>query len=171
MKNEIPIGSGTCAEADTILRNAALMGLPLTFAVAWMYGFWSSKKTIIILAGLTAAALIGFVIAGDTIVHNRFMLYVLLVVPIWGISSVTAVLSVYSSEIYPTRIRSMGTGFAAGVSKFGGVAIIALVLSGIAAPSISTVALIGAIPMTLAVIAMACFGVETCKRRLEEIKI
>ena len=77
-------------------------------------------------------------------------------------------LSVYSSEIYPTRIRSRGTGFAAGASKAGGSAIISMVVFGIAAPSVSTVALIGAIPITLAVIMVAVFGVETCKRRLEE---
>jgi putative MFS transporter len=156
-------------EADAILRNAALIGFPLTFLVAWMYGFWSSKKTIIILGSLTAIALFGFVIAGDAIVRNRALLYALLVVPIWGISSVVAVLSVYSSEIYPTRIRARGTGFAAGASKAGGVIIITLVSFGITAPSMPTVALIGAIPMTLAVILVAIFGVETCKRRLEEI--
>ena len=156
-------------EADAILRNAALIGFPLTFLVAWMYGFWSSKKTIIILGSLTATALFGFVIAGDAIVQNRALLYALLVVPIWGISSVVAVLSVYSSEIYPTRIRARGTGFAAGASKAGGVVIISLVSFGITVPSMSTVALIGAIPMTLAVILVAIFGVETCKRRLEEI--
>jgi putative MFS transporter len=156
-------------EADAILRNSALIGFPLTFLVAWMYGFWSSKKTIIILASLTAAALFGFVVAGDSIVHNRALLYALLVVPIWGISAVVAVLSVYSSEIYPTRIRSRGTGFAAGASKAGGVAIISLVAFGFATPSLATVALIGAIPMTLAVLAVMFFGIETCKRRLEEI--
>lgn len=156
-------------EADAILRNAALMGFPLTFVVAWMYGFWSSKKTIILLSSLTAVALFGFVIAGDAVVQNRALLYALLVVPIWGISSVVAVLSVYSSEIYPTRIRSRGTGFAAGASKAGGVAMIALVVFGIAAPSIATVALIGAIPMTLSVVLVFFFGVETRKRRLEEI--
>jgi putative MFS transporter len=156
-------------EADAILRNAALIGFPLTFLVAWMYGFWSSKKTIIILGSLTASALFGFVIAGDAIVQNRVLLYALLVVPIWGISSVVAVLSVYSSEIYPTLIRARGTGFAAGASKAGGVMIISLVSFGMTVPSMSTVALIGAIPMTLAVILVAIFGVETCKRRLEEI--
>ena len=156
-------------EADAILRNAALIGFPLTFLVAWMYGFWSSKKTIIILGSLTATALFGFVLAGDAIVQNRALLYALLVVPIWGISSVVAVLSVYSSEIYPTRIRARGTGFAAGASKAGGVVIISLVSFGITVPSMSTVALIGAIPMTLAVILVAFFGVETCKRRLEDI--
>ncbi|MBM3202321.1 MFS transporter [Candidatus Woesearchaeota archaeon] len=157
------------AEADAILRNAALMGFPLTFVIAWMYGFWSSKKTIIILGLLTAIALFGFVAAGDAIAQNRTLLYALLIVPIWGISSVVAVLSVYSSEIYTTRIRARGTGFAAGASKAGGVLVIALVSFGMATPSITTVALIGAIPMTLAVILVALFGVETCKRRLEDI--
>jgi len=156
-------------ESDAILRNAALMGFPLTLVVAWMYGFWSSRKTIIVLASLTAAALFGFVIAGDAIVTSRALLYALLIVPIWGISSVVAVLSVYSAEIYPTRIRSRGTGFAAGASKAGGVAIIALVALGIAAPSIATVALTGAIPMTLAVVLLVFFGVETRRRRLEDI--
>jgi MFS transporter, putative metabolite:H+ symporter len=156
-------------DADRILRNAALIGFPLTFVVAWMYGFWSSKKTIIVLAALTSAALLGFVVAGDAVVQNRGLLYVLLVIPIWGINSVVAVLSVYAAEIYPTRIRSRGSGFAAGASKAGGVAIIALVAFGIAAPSISTVARIGAVPMALAVVLVALFGVETRQRRLEEI--
>jgi len=157
------------ADADAILRNSAMMGFPLTLVVAWMYGFWSSKKTIIVITSLTAAALFGFVLTGDAIVHNRSLLYALLVVPIWGISAVVAVLSVYSAEIYPTRVRSRGTGFAAGASKAGGVAIISLVVFGIATPSIATVALIGAIPMTLAVILVMFFGVETRQRRLEDI--
>jgi putative MFS transporter len=156
-------------DADAILRNAALIGFPLNLLVAWMYGFWSSKKTIIALSALTAAALFGFVLAGNEIVRSRALLYTLLVVPIWGISSVVAVLSVYAAEVYPTRVRSRGSGFAAGVSKAGGVAIIALVAFGIAAPSIATVALIGAVPMALAVLLVAVFGVETRQRRLEEI--
>lgn len=156
-------------DADTILRNSALMGFPLTFLVAWMYGFWSSRKTIIVITSLTAAALFGFVAAGNAIVEHRTLLYALLIVPIWGISSVVAVLSVYSAEIYPTRIRSRGTGFAAGASKTGGVLIIALVVFGIATPSIATVALIGAVPMTLAVVLVVVFGVETRQRRLEDI--
>jgi putative MFS transporter len=156
-------------DADAILRNASIMGFPLNLLVAWMYGFWSSRKTIIALSALTAAALFGFVIAGDAIVQNRSLLYALLIVPIWGISSVVAVLSVYSAEIYPTAIRSRGTGFAAGASKAGGVLIIGLVVLGIAAPSIATVAMIGAIPMTLAVLLVLFFGIETRQRRLEEI--
>jgi putative MFS transporter len=155
--------------ADRILRDSALIGFPFSFVVAWMYGFWSSKKTLILLTALTAAALFGFTIAGDAVVENRLLLYTLLVIPIWGINTVTAVLAVYSSEIYPTRIRSRGTGFAAGASKAGGVMIIALVALGVAAPSIAGTTLIGAVPMALAALAIIFFGIETRNRRLEEI--
>jgi putative MFS transporter len=155
--------------ADRILRDSALIGFPFTFLVAWMYGFWSSKKTIVLLTALTAAALFGLAIAGDSVVTNRTLLYTLLVIPIWGINSVTAVLSVYSSEIYPTRIRSRGTGLAAGASKAGGVMIITLVALGVAAPSLAATTLVGGIPMALAAAAILFFGVETRNRRLEQI--
>jgi len=157
------------AQPDALLRNAALMGFPLTFVVAWMYGFWSSKKTIVVLTSLTAAALFGFALAPDFVVRHRSLLYLLLTVPIWGISSVVAVLSVYSAEIYPTGVRSRGTGYAAGASKAGGVAIIASTAAGLAAPSIANIALVGAVSMTLsAVLTFAC-AIETRKLRLEDI--
>src|SRR5260370_19455695 len=106
--------------ADRILRDSALIGFPFTFVVAWMYGFWSSKKTIILLTSLTAAALFGFAIAGDAVVTNRALLYTLLVIPIWGINSCTAALSGYSPEIYPTPVPSPGTGLSPGPRKAGG---------------------------------------------------
>jgi putative MFS transporter len=155
--------------ADRILRDSAIIGFPLNFAVAWLYGFWSSKKTIALLSGLTSVALLGFVVAGDRVAHDSGLLHVLLIVPIWGISSVVAVLAAYSSEVYPTRVRSRGTGLAAGASKFGGVLIIALVVAAVTAPGISTTAAIGAVPMAVAAIAVMVFGVETRRRRLEDI--
>ncbi|MBI4261431.1 MAG: MFS transporter [Actinobacteria bacterium] len=155
--------------ADRMLRDAALIGFPANFLVAWAYGFWSSRGTMILLATMTAAALFGFAVAGDSVATNRVLLHALLVVPIWGISSVVAVLSAYSSEVYPTLIRSRGTGLAAGISKFGGVVIIALVVASVAPPSIVGTALIGGVPMLLAAVAVLVFGVETRRRRLEEI--
>lgn len=155
--------------ASGLLRNSALIGFPFTFVVAWLYGFWSSKKTLILLAGLTAISMLGFAIAGKAVVHDKLLLYPLLVMPIWGISSVMAVLSAYAVEVYPTRVRSRGSGLTAGFSKAGGVLIIALVVVAIAPPSIVGTALIGAIPLGLAALAVAVFGVETRKRQLEEI--
>jgi putative MFS transporter len=155
--------------ADRLLRDAAVIGFPFTFVAALMYGFWSSKKTMILLTALTAVAMIVFSVSGDAVVSNRMLLYVLLVMPIWGINTVTALLTVYSSEIYPTHVRSHGTGLAAGASKAGGVLMIGLVAFGIAAPSIATTTLIGGIPMALAALGILFFGVETHKRRLEDI--
>ncbi len=155
--------------ANRIVRDSALIGFPLNFVVALLYGFWSAKKTIFLLAALTAAALAGFVIAGDQVADDRALLYALLVVPIWGISSVVAVLAAYSAEVYPTRVRSRGTGLATGASKAGGVLVIAIVAAAVAPPTIAVTALIGAIPMALAALAVLLLGVETRKRRLEEI--
>lgn len=157
------------AEANYMLRDSALIGFPLNFLVAWMYGFWSSKRTLVILSGLTAVSLLGFAVAGDLIAHNTLMLYTLLVMPIWGISSVVAVLSAYCVEIFPTRLRSRGSGLGAGFSKAGGVLIIGLVTLSIAPPSILGTAIVGALPMALASWALYRYGVETHKRPLEEI--
>lgn len=155
--------------ADRILRDSALVGFPATFLIAWMYGVWSSKRTLILLGLVTAASLLGFVIAGNSVAHHRVLLYALLVVPITGISSIQAVLVAYASEVYPTRIRSRATGLGAGATKLGGVLIITLVVFAVAPPSIAVTALIGAVPMALGALAVARFGVETRHRRLEEI--
>ncbi len=159
----------TEAGSYELLRNAALIGFPLNFLIAWMYGFWSSKKTIIMLTVLTAASMLGFLFTGNDIVQHHVLLYVLLIVPIWGISSVISILSAYAAEIYPTRIRSRGSGLVAGFTKFGGVLIIALVVAAIAPPSIAATAMIGAVPLVLASFAIFFFGVETRKRQLEDI--
>jgi putative MFS transporter len=155
--------------ADRILRDSALLGFPATFLIAWMYGFWSSKKTLILLGLLTAAALMGFVLLGNDVVSNRTLLYALLVVPITGISSIQAVLVAYASEVYPTRVRGRATGLGAGATKLGGILIITLVVLAVAPPSIAITSLIGAVPMALGALAVIVFGVETRSRRLEEI--
>jgi putative MFS transporter len=156
-------------EASRVLRDSALIGFPLNFLVAALYGLWSSKKTIVGLVGLTTASMVGFLIAGDTVAAHPYVLYTLLLMPIWGISSVTAVLSAYAAEVYPTRIRSRGSGLIAGVTKAGGVFVIGLVTLSVTPPSIAGTALVGAGPMPLATAAGAVFGIETCNRTLEDI--
>ena len=156
-------------DASRILRDSALIGFPLNFPIALLYGFWSSRKTIMIMAALTAAALLGFAVAGERVAENSTLLYVLLIVPIWGISSLTAVTAAYASEIYPTRIRARGTGLTAAGTKFGGVLVLAVVAVAFAAPSITVTALLGAIPLMGAIALMGRFGIETRKKGLEQI--
>jgi putative MFS transporter len=159
----------TAVTSDYVLRNSALLGLPLTAVVALLYGFWSSRRTIILLATLTALAVGVFAVFGDSLVHNRTLLSLLLVIPLSGISSVVAVVTAYASEIYPTRVRSRGTGLTAGMTKAGGVLVLALILTAVHTPSLAITALIGAVPLLLAVILFSFSAPDTHQRRLEDI--
>ncbi|HEY2576148.1 MAG TPA: MFS transporter [Streptosporangiaceae bacterium] len=162
------IGFSNGATAS-LLRNSALIGYPFTLLAAVLYGFWSSKKTILILTVLTIVSLAVFVVGGNSLTSNKTVFLFLLAVPILATAVVTAVISAYSSEVYPTLIRARGGGLAAGATKAGGVLIIALVAASLASPSMRTTALIGLVPMVLALGAVFAFGTETRKRQLEEI--
>ncbi|MGP3963609.1 MFS transporter [Nonomuraea sp. 3N208] len=149
--------------ANSALRDSTLLGLPLILISAAMYGMWSAKKTIITLSALVGAALLVLSFSGETLAQDRTWLYVVLAGPIVGTAAIAAVLAAYSSEIYPTRVRSRGSGLSAGVGKFGGVAVTGVLVAGAAAPSIGTTALLGAVPLVLAVLAVLFFGVEPAK--------
>lgn len=154
--------------ADRVLRDSALIGFPLNLAVAYCY-HRSSRWTLIGLSGMVAAALLVFTVLGDAVVDNRGVLNALLVIPIWGSSSVVAVLSAYGAEVYPTRIRSRGSGLAAGMTKAGGVLILATVAAAIAAPSLRVTAALGAFPLAAATALAIVVAIETRRRRLEDI--
>ncbi|HEX3959673.1 MAG TPA: MFS transporter [Trebonia sp.] len=159
----------TSVNSDYIIRNAAVIGLPLTFVVAWMYGFWSSRKTIIVVCGCTVVSLVWIAAAGNSLASDHALLTGLLVVPIAGISSAAAVVTAYAAEIYPTMVRSRGVGLAAGMTKVGGVLIIALVVVSATTPSIAATALIGAVPLLAGIIVLGFARLETRQRPLEEI--
>ena len=157
--------------ASALLRNAAIIGFPFSLPVALLYARWGGKKTVLLVAAIMAAALGAFVILGNHVTASHVVLYALLVVPVWGISILYSVLAAYTAEVYPTVIRSRGTGLSAGATKLGGVLILALVVVAVAAPSIRVTAAIGAVPMVLAVVAIAAFGPETRFKPLEQITL
>ena len=152
-----------------IVRDAALLGLPATLAIAALYGLWSSRNTMLLVALVTVVALIVLALEGSDIVHHRTLLYVLLAIPITAASSMVAVLAAYATEVYPTRVRSRASGLAAGASKAGGVLVSLIVVAAVALPSIASTAVIGAAAMTIAALAFAVFGIETRGRPLEQI--
>ncbi|WP_433514365.1 MFS transporter [Nonomuraea sp. CA-143628] len=155
--------------ASEILRNAAIIGFPFSLPIALLYGFWSSKKTIILVTAVMGGSLATFALLGDQVAANRTLLYVLLVVPVWGISILNAVLAAYTAEIYPTVIRARTSGLSAGATKAGGVLILALVVTAVAIPSVRVTAAVGVVPMALAMIALIAFGPETRHKQLELI--
>jgi putative MFS transporter len=159
----------SAVNSDYVVRNAAVLGLPLTVLCAWMYGVWGSRKTIVTVTAVTGVTLLGFLIAGDSLAHNHTLLSLLLVVPLSGVSSVVAVVAGYAAEVYPTLVRSRGTGLAAGMTKAGGVLILALTVAAASVPSIGETALMGAVPLLLAAVIFLWIGPETKARRLEDI--
>ncbi|MGV9252040.1 MFS transporter [Streptomyces sp. NPDC003697] len=155
--------------SDYVVRNSALIGLPLTVLAAWMYGAWGSRKTLVTVSGITGLTLIGFILAGDALAEDHLLLSLLLVVPLSGVSSVVAVMAGYAAEVYPTLVRSRGTGLAAGMTKIGGVLILSLTVAAATVPSIGTTAVIGAVPLLLAAVVFLRVGPETKARGLEDI--
>jgi putative MFS transporter len=162
-------GGLDAAAADRLLADAALIGLPATVVVALFYGFWSSRWTMIALAALTAATLTTFAALGDEAGSNPDVLRALIVLLLVGTSSMLAMITLYGSEVYPTRIRARGTGLAGMCARAGGLLGVGVVVVGIAPPSLRGAALLGALPVALAALAVARFGIETRRRGLEEI--
>ncbi|AHG91563.1 major facilitator superfamily MFS_1 [Gemmatirosa kalamazoonensis] len=163
----------SAASASRLLFLAALVSLPATVAVAYLYGRWSSKKSMILFAVLTAAALVAFAVvdpgAGG---RNAGWFLPLMVALLVGGSGITAMLSPYTAEVYPTHLRGTGSGFAAACSKVGGVVappLAAVVLT--AVPGFTALALVMAAPVALSAVILAVAGVETRDRALEEMSL
>lgn len=157
------------ARISGILTNASLFALPGAVVVALLYGRWSSKWTMVLVAAANVGALLAFAIAGEGLARHTTELTVLVVfllVALWG---AIAVLAPYSTEVYPTALRGRGAGLAAGASKFGGVLALGIAVLGIAPPALGGAAVIAGGAMLIAGVAIASAGIETRDRRLEEI--
>jgi putative MFS transporter len=155
--------------SEQLLTRSALTALPAIFVIAWLYGFWSSKRTMIGVVLLTAIALGAFAALGSAVGDRPVLLQALIVALLVGSSASLAVLTPYSAEVYPTRIRARGTGLAGMCARAGGLLGVGVVVIGVAPPNLTGAALLGAIPAVLAAVTVARYGVETCRRRLEEI--
>ena len=155
--------------ANHLLARSALFAVPGCALVAWLYGFWSSKKTMIIFAVVTAAVLAAFATfkPGDSTAYFTLLTVLLLV----GLSGMIAMLSPYSAELYPTKLRATGTGITASSSKLGGVigpSSVALIIS--AFPGIAIPATVLTVPLLFAAVTLWFNGRETSGKRLEEIQ-
>ncbi|MGH9076682.1 MAG: hypothetical protein ACRDY0_04405 [Acidimicrobiales bacterium] len=71
--------------------------------------------------------------------------------------------------MYPTLVRSRGTGLAAGASKLGGFLGLCLAAGAVTPPGIVEAAMVAAVPTALSAAAIAGFGLETHHRPLEDV--
>ncbi len=156
--------------ASRLLFTSALLAIPGTIIVAYLYGMWSSRRTMILFALLTAVSLFGFAMfdpgAGSSGMGWLTPLMVLLLV---GSGGVISMLSPYTAEVYPTHLRGTGSGLAAGSSKLGGIVgppVVAVVLG--LSPGFGALAVVMALPICLSAGLLAVTGIETKGRALTE---
>jgi putative MFS transporter len=159
------------ASASKILFGAALIAVPATVLVAYLYGMWSSKKSMILFALITAIALIAFaVIDPGADGRQGGLVLPLMVLLLVGSGGVISMLSPYTAEVFPTSLRGTASGFAAGSSKVGGMLAppLAAFTLGIV-PGFSMLGLVVAAPVVLSALVLGFVGVETRNRGLEEM--
>jgi putative MFS transporter len=157
--------------ASVLLFFSSLLAIPGTVLVAYLYGAWSSRKTMTIYSGATVCALLVFAFSDPTGGDSRLLLILLVMLLLAGSTGIIAMLSPYTAEVYPTEVRGMGSGFAAACSKAGGMFGPPLVASVLATfPGFTAVALLVAAPMSVATLVVALAGIETRGRKLEDIQ-
>jgi putative MFS transporter len=156
--------------ANRLLAKSALIAVPGCVVVSWLYGFWSSKRTLILFAIGTALVLGIFSTVQNGAEFDQTFFSVLTVILLVGLSGMISMLPPYSVELYPTRLRATGGGFTASSSKLGGVigpGSIGFILA--AFPGFTVPALLLTAPLLLAAVTLWLNGRETSGRRLEEI--
>lgn len=161
------------AGASKLLFWSALIAVPATVLVAYLYGMWSSKKSMITFALITAAALIAIAVIDPGAGGKRLsMLMPLMVLLLVGSGGIISMLSPYTAEVYPTALRGTGSGFAAGASKIGGIVappVAVLLLA--AVPGFRLIGLVVAVPVLLSALILLFTGVETRDQPLEELRV
>jgi putative MFS transporter len=108
--------------ASTLLFYSALAAIPGTALIAFLYGKWSSKKTMILFAALASIIMVIFAaLSPDLSNLDHLVLVSLCVVLMVSSTAVISMLPPYAAEVYPTHLRGAGSGIAAGGSKLGGM--------------------------------------------------
>ena len=153
--------------ADSLLAHSSLISLPAVFLVAFLYNAWSSRRTMVAACAVTFAALVLIVMAGPS---DHLLLQALIIVTLCGNAALYATLGPYAGEMYPTYLRSAGTGVAQGWGRVGGVIGPGLVVAAITPPGLVAAAAIAVIPTALAGVSIGGLtGGETRRLRLEEL--
>ncbi len=154
--------------ANRLLAKSALIAVPGCLLVAWLYGRWSSKKTMILFALGAAAVLLGF--SRFKVGDSQTLFSLLTIMLLFGLSGMISMLSPYSVELYPTKLRATGGGVVASSSKVGGVigpSVVAFLLTFF--PGLTVPSLFVAAPLVIAALILWLKGKETTGKRLEEI--
>jgi putative MFS transporter len=157
------------ADASALLARSALLALPGTLLVIWLYHTWSSVKTLVLFILLTAATLLAFFAVSAAGLRSAPVMVGITALLLFSASGVIAMLIPYAAEIYPADQRATGSGVVAASSKAGGILGAAGGVLGVFG-NLGLSALLIALPLVLAAGLLLRSGIETRGRRLEQIQ-
>lgn len=150
---------------------SSLIGVGVTYSIAWFLDGIGRRPVFTFGFGLaTAGALIGFAIVSLTHVSSWVPLFVAALVMGMGGNINAAGVYVYTPELYPTRMRGLGTAVASSMNRVA--SFISPLLVGVllnATGGLSTVFLMFAVVSAIGLVTMWRLGIETRQKLLEEI--
>jgi putative MFS transporter len=154
-----------------LLFLSAVVAIPATVLVAWSYGKWSSRKSMILFALASVASAVAFAAIGPDAGTSRVLMISVLSLIYATTGAVMAMLSPYTAEVFPTRLRGTGSGLSAGSTKLGGLFGGLATLTGAIAVAggLTRPVLLVSIPMAVAAVLVWRYGIETRGRRLEDL--
>lgn len=165
-------GAGfSAASSSYLLFLSAVVAIPGTVLVAYAYGMWSSRRSMMVFALASIACAVGLAWIAPSATSNRLAMVSMLALLYTATGGVIAMLSPYTAEVFPTRLRGTGSGVSAGSTKLGGLLGAIATVTGLISVSTGMLrpALLVSIPMALAALAVAMRGLETRGRPLEEL--
>ena len=165
-------GAGfSAATSSYLLFLSAFVAIPGTVLVAYAYGMWSSRRSMSLFAVASIACAIGLAWMAPSASSNRAVMVSMLALLYAATGGVIAMLSPYTAEVFPTRLRGTGSGLSAGSSKLGGLLGAIGTVTGVISVSTGMLrpALLVSIPMAIAAVAVVARGLETRGRPLEEL--
>jgi MFS transporter, putative metabolite:H+ symporter len=155
--------------ASELMAQSALLAIPGSALVVWLYQCWSSFKSLMLFLGLTIVALLAFVAIEVGGIHTQVWTITSTVMLLVAVSGVIATLIPYAAEIYPVHLRGTGSGLVAAASKAGGILGAVLGVAGVF-DRFLVAALVIAAPIALACAMLWRSGVETREINLELIQ-
>jgi putative MFS transporter len=146
----------------------SLAGIPGFIFSAWLLEKWGRKATMVLmLFGSAGCAFIyGHVATSQAPVAQLIGAGLCMQFFMFGMWSV---LYAYTPELYPTRTRSTGAGFASSIGRLGslfGPLLVGFILPWTGHSGVFT---LGAISFSIAALVVIALGVETKGRSLEEV--
>jgi putative MFS transporter len=165
-------GAGfTAGTSSYLLFLSAIVAIPGTVLVAYAYGMWSSRRSMVLFAVASIVCALGLAWLAPSAASNRVAIVAMLALLYAATGGVIAMLSPYTAEVFPTRLRGTGSGISAGSSKLGGLLGAIGTVTGVISVSTGMLrpALLVSIPLAVAAIIVAARGLETRGRPLEEL--